>query len=294
MSNINLSSLPKPKVREELNYEDVLAQKKADLKSREPDWNADYEHEPSVKLLEVSAYDAVTERQRVNDAATSVMLPWAEGSDLDGLAAFFDIERETIVPADDTTVPPTEAVMESDDSLRNRCLLKWSSISTAGPRKAYIYHALSSSSQVKDANAYRISAGLVVIKVLSHTDSGVADQALLDVVTDALNDETVRPLCSKISVSSASIYEYSINAVLELENPAASDSILAQALANTQEYTDEQHRIAALVSRSALDAAMHIDGVKNVDLGDFEQYQADRDTAPYCTSISINVKAYEA
>ncbi len=37
MSNINLSSLPKPKVREELNYEDVLAQKKADLKSREPD-----------------------------------------------------------------------------------------------------------------------------------------------------------------------------------------------------------------------------------------------------------------
>lgn len=293
MSNINLSSLPQPKVKEELNYEEVLAQKKADLKTRQPDWDSDYEHEPSVKLLEVSAYDAVTERQRVNDAALSVMLPWSEDSDLDGLAAFFDLEREIIVPADDSTVPPTEAVMESDDSLRNRCLLKWSSISTAGPRKAYIYHALSASSQVKDANAYRQSAGIVNVKIISQTGNGQADQGLIDTVTEALNDETVRPLCSTVRVSSATIYEYSINAVLDIENNSASDSIIAQALENTQAYVDNQHRIAALVSHSALDAAMHISGVKDVDLQDFVQYQADRDTAPYCTSITITAKAME-
>ena len=293
MSTINLSLLPKPKVREELDYESVLAQKKADLKMREPEWDADYEHDPSVKLLEVSSYDAVTERQRVNDAATSVMLPWAEDSDLDGLAAFFDLERETIVPADDSTVPPTEAVMESDDALRNRCLLKWSSISTAGPRKAYIYHALSASSQVKDANAYRQSAGIVNVKIISHTDNGSADQALVDVVTDVLNDETVRPLCSTVRVSSGTIYEYTINAELEIETQSATESIIAQALVNTQNYVDAQHRIGALVSHSALDAAMHISGVKDVDLQDFIQYQADRDTAPYCTSITIIAKAME-
>ncbi len=66
-------------------------------------------------------------RQRINEAARACMLSHSRGSDLDNLAANSNTRRLVIHPATDTT----EAVMESDTSLRLRAQSTWDGLSVA-------------------------------------------------------------------------------------------------------------------------------------------------------------------
>ncbi len=90
MPTIDLSQLPAPDVVEELDFETILAERKATLISLYPEEGQDavartlaLESEPIVKLLQENAYREVIWRQRVNEAARAVMLAYASGSDLD-------------------------------------------------------------------------------------------------------------------------------------------------------------------------------------------------------------------
>ena len=65
MSSLKLSKLPPPAVKETLDFEDILAKKKKQLKELYPAWNADVESDPTVASLEVSAYREMLGRQRV-------------------------------------------------------------------------------------------------------------------------------------------------------------------------------------------------------------------------------------
>ncbi len=121
MATIDLSLLPPPFVVEELDYETLLAERKATLISLYPEEQRtavartlSLESEPLVKLLQENAYREVILRQRVNDAARAVMVAYAVGSDLDQLGANNNVERLVITPADPSAIPPIEAVMESD------------------------------------------------------------------------------------------------------------------------------------------------------------------------------------
>ncbi|MGE9805522.1 baseplate assembly protein, partial [Escherichia coli] len=76
------------------------------------------ESEPLVKYLEENAYREVIWRQRVNDAAKGCTLAYASNNDLDVMAGNNNTARQIVTPADDSTIPPTPAVMESDTDLR--------------------------------------------------------------------------------------------------------------------------------------------------------------------------------
>ncbi|EOV7032892.1 baseplate assembly protein, partial [Yersinia enterocolitica] len=87
MATIDLSLLPPPFVVEELDYEILLAERKATLISLYPEEQRtavartlSLESEPLVKLLQENAYREVILRQRVNDAARAVMVAYAVGS----------------------------------------------------------------------------------------------------------------------------------------------------------------------------------------------------------------------
>lgn len=86
MATIDLSQLPAPDVVEVLDYESILAERKATLLSlcyesqREAVARTlQLESEPLTKLLEESAYREVMWRQRVNEAARANMLAYATG-----------------------------------------------------------------------------------------------------------------------------------------------------------------------------------------------------------------------
>ncbi|ENY0935238.1 baseplate assembly protein, partial [Enterobacter hormaechei] len=127
MAIVDLSQLAAPDVVEELDYETILSERKATLVSLYPEEQQEavartlmLESEPIVKLLEENAYREVIWRQRVNEAARAAMLAYATGADLDQIGANYNVKRLVIMPADDTTLPPTPAVMESDTDYRLR------------------------------------------------------------------------------------------------------------------------------------------------------------------------------
>ena len=183
MSTIELSALPAPQVLEDLDFEDVYQNDLTAFRSHMGgDWTAQLESDPVTKLLEVGAYRTLQNRARVNDAAKALMLAYALGSDLDQLAANVSLNRLVVQPEDLTTSPPTMAVLEEDDALRERVQLVYEGLTTAGPRNSYILHARNASGLVADATAESPSPAVVTVTVLSLDGTGAASADLLAVV----------------------------------------------------------------------------------------------------------------
>src|SRR5690606_3005832 len=90
--------LPQPSIIETLDYEAVLAELVADVVARFVDAGVDYDvgnlaTDPVKIILEACAYREILLRARINDAAKANLVPFSTGSDLDHLAAFYDVER---------------------------------------------------------------------------------------------------------------------------------------------------------------------------------------------------------
>ena len=294
---IDLSRLPAPTVVEQIDYEVILAERKAYFISLHPAEKQaaiaatlELESEPITKLLQENAYRETLWRQRVNEAALAVLLPYAKGADLEQLGARFNVERLVIVPANPAAVPPVAAVMEEDDSLRERIQMAMEGLSVAGPRNAYIFHARSADGRVADATAVSPSPAVVVVTVQSALGNGTADPALLEVVDAYLSDEDRRPVADRLTVQSAAVLTYSVQAELHLHavGPEA-EPIRAAAEARLLALVNQRRRLGVEVNRSALDAALHVEGVRRVDLPGWVDIVPTLAQAPYCTSVSVTV-----
>lgn len=294
---IDLSRLPAPTVVEQIDYEQILDERKAYFISLHPaDQQAEIaatlelESEPITKLLQENAYRETLWRQRVNEAALAGLLPYAKGADLEQIGARFNVERLTIIQANPTAVPPVAAVMELDDSLRERIQMAMEGLSTAGPRNAYIFHARSADGRVADATAVSPSPAVVVATVQSALGDGTADAELLAVVDAYLSDEDRRPVADRLTVQSATVLPYTVDAVLHLNTvgPEA-EPIRATALARGLVLVNQRRRLGMEVNRSSLDAALHIEGVKRVELPGWVDIVPTQSQAPYCTAFNVTV-----
>lgn len=287
---VDLSKLPFPNAVEPLDFETILAAMLADYQSRDPAFTALVESDPAYKVLEVAAFRELLIRQRVNEAIKAVTLAYAEKADLDQLAARYNVERLTLVPANPNTVPPTDAVMESDESLRRRVQLSFEGFSTAGPTGAYIFHSLGADARVLDANAESPLPGQVEVAVLSSIGNGAAPADLLAAVNATLSDDDVRPLTDQVLVKSAEIVNYSVTAVLTLYPGPDSAVVVAAAQAALDAYVEKSHRLGRDVTISGLHAALHQEGVQNVALtSPTANVVADWDQAPWCTGTTLTV-----
>lgn len=293
MAVIDLSQLPAPDVVETLDFEAILAERKATLISLYPEDEQEavartltLESDPLVKYLEENAYREVILRQRINEAAKAGMVAYAIKNDLDQLAANNNVERLVIIPGDDTQIPPVAAVMESDSDLRQRVPAAFEGMSVAGPVGAYEYHALSSDGRVADASAFSPSPAEVVVTILARDADGTAPEDLLQVVGEALNDEAVRPVADRVSVRSAEIVPYEIDAVLYVYPGPAKEPILSAAKAQGAAYINEQRRLGRDVRLSAIYAALHVQGVQRVELmKPAADMVIDKTQASFCTDF---------
>lgn len=287
---VDLSQLPAPNVVDPLDFETIFNEMLADLQSRDSTFDALVESDPAYKILEVCAYRELLMRQRVNEAAQAVMLAFATGEDLDQIGANFDVERLTITPADDTTVPPTPAVMESDTDFRARIQLSFEGFTTAGSEGSYVFHALGADADVKDVQAISPTPGNVTVYVLSRSGDGTAPQTLLDKVNAKLTAEEVRPLTDHVTVESADIQDYQITAVLTLFPGPDSEVVKQAAIDAVTKYAEDQRRIAYDVTLSGIYAALHQPGVQNVTLTSPSASLVLGDgQASHCTAINVTV-----
>ncbi|AGE26914.1 baseplate assembly protein J (GpJ) [Pseudomonas poae RE*1-1-14] len=292
---IDLSQLPAPQIVEQIDFEVILAERRAYMISLWPvDKQAEIatrlgmESEPLTKLLQENAYRETVWRQRVNEASLANLLATARGTDLEQLAANYNVKRLVIQEGRPTAVPPVPKLMESDDSLRERAQMAWEGLSTAGPRNSYIFHARAADGRVADATAESPSPAVAVVTVQSLLGDGTAPDDLLATVKTYLSDEDRRPVGDRLTVQGAEIVRYQVKAKLYLlSSGPESEPILAAAESRLRAYVIQRRRLGMEVSESALHAALHVEGVRKVELEGWMDIVATKAQAPYCTNVTV-------
>jgi len=285
---IDLSRLPPPDVVEPLDYESILAEMLADLRSRAPEYNALVESDPAYKILEVAAYREQLLRQRVNDAARRVMLPYAKGNDLSNLAAAYGVERMLVSPGDPAAIPPVAAVYETDERLLDRVLMAPYAWSCAGSRQGYRYHAMTAHADVADAYPFSPTGGVARIAVLSESGDGIPSDDALAAVLAALSEEDVRPLCDTVMVVPARITSYSVNARIYLDAGPSEEPVYKAVLAAVTAYACPRRRLGRKIALSGFYAALHLSGVARAELiTPAADIPCAKDEALHCESVNI-------
>ncbi|NWA25766.1 baseplate J/gp47 family protein [Pseudomonas gingeri] len=289
MSTVDLSALPAPQVLEPLDFEALYEEELETFRGYMGDnWSAELESDPVVKLLELSAYRRMQNRARVNDAAKAQLLAYAEEGDLDHLAGNVNLKRLVIQQQDLLAVPPVVEVKEFDDALRERVQLAYEGLTTAGPRNSYILHARSASALVGDATAESPAPAEVVVTVQALTGNGHAEQALLDQVEAYLSDDDIRPLADRLIVRSTEVLEYRIDAVLYMQGVGSeNEAILVEANRRLKAWINPRRRLGVEVARSGIDAQVHLNGVRRVELRQWSDIRPTKFQSGYCTGFTV-------
>lgn len=294
---VDLSKLDAPKVLEDLDFESLLADRKAEFIALFPQderafWQSrlNLESEPITKLLQEVVYLQLMERNRINNAAKATMLAYASGSDLDVIAANYNVKRQVIQEANNNVTPKIPEILEDDTSLRLRTQLAFEGLSVAGPRSAYIFHALSAHPDVADVSVVSPQPANVTVTILSRNGQGEADENLLNVVRAKLNDDDIRPIGDRVIVQSAVIQSYEIRAKLHLYRGPEYEPIKAAALKKLTAYTEEKHRLGRDISLSGIYAALHLEGVQRVELiSPTADIVLPSSKSAYCTAINLEI-----
>jgi phage-related baseplate assembly protein len=278
---IDLSTLAPPQVVEALDYEAIRADMVADLRARLPEWEADLESDPAVKIIEVAAYREMLLRARVNDAARALLLAYAVGANLEHRAASVQVARLD---------------GETDARLRVRAQQGFAALAAAGPAAAYRRHALDVSNEITDVSVVMLTPGVVTVTVLAAdrvpqnetTEDEIAQAAqvfpaltapsgeavvigddhapLLDHVRRVFAREEVTPLTDSVVVRAPTILTFEIEAVLTLFPGPDETLVRTGALQRLNAYLASVRKLDHDATRSGIIGALHAPGVQNVVL----------------------------
>lgn len=258
---VDLNALPAPVNVPQPPFETRLAGKLATFLMQDPAFTALVESDPAMKLLEADSYDEVVLAQACNDAATGMLLAFAQAANLDHLGALMDVARLTITPASDSAA----AVMESDAAYRQRIQLAPHRFSVAGPELAYVYHARAAHGDVADATAVSPSPGEVVVTVLARSGNGVPSAEVLAAVNTTLQGP-VRPMTDHVTVQPATLVDFAVEARLWVFAGPDRGLILSTAQGALEAHLADVRKLGRDIARSAIIAALHVGNVQRVEL----------------------------
>lgn len=116
----------------------------------------------------------------------------------------------------------------------------------------------------------------------------IAPADLVALVQAYLSDDDRRPVADRLTVQGAQVLPYSITATLYLNTAGPeSEPILEAAEAALLAYVHQRRRLGMEVSESAVHAALHVEGVRKVELVGWTDIVATEAQAPYCTAVTI-------
>lgn len=241
---LDLSRFPAPLAIRGLDYEAVLAERRASLQAGFQAAGIDYdvgmlETDPAIILQEADAYREMLALAAINDAVKAGLVAFASGTDLDhlGLTGALNLPRgmrdlmlrRELVPANGTT----PAVMESDAEYRRRLLLS-PEAAAAGTEGGYEFHALSADTRVLNTNVWSPGPGEVNVAVQARAGAGVAGSDIVAAVRAHLHRRDVKPLTDVVSVRSVTVHNYAIAARVYVRpgpDPAAVRTLVLDSLA---------------------------------------------------------------
>lgn len=271
---LDLSGVSAPPVVVPPDFEAILGARKADVVARlsaiDPALAQEIaailtlESEPLSKDLEAGAYREILHYARVNDAARAVMLAFAVGGDLDRLGDYYGVLRLVVIPAD--VAAGTAAVMEDDERYRRRIQLAPEALSVAGPPGAYVFHALTASTDVLDAAAVRQPGGVVQVFIVARSSGYVPSADLLSTVAARFRDDALVPLTDVPMVLPCRLADFTVHARLRIGRGPDPGAVRAAAAASLEAYLGRRRGIGLDVPLSAISAALHVAPVGKVSL----------------------------
>ena len=305
MSTVDFSQLLPPSLITELSYEAIFTKRKESFISLYDASEQEAvrqllqrESEPVVKLLQENAYLEMLYQAKCNADARSLLLAYAEKSDLDHLALTeYGLTRLVVTPANNTVIPPIDTVYESDERLRERCLLSFDGMNTAGSANAYRYFTLSADGRVDgikvrsdDANPYLLDIVITQVDSLN----GEASVELITAVQKALDPDHVRPVCDRPTVKASSATNYQIEAQLYVGKNAEDALLLEAANIRLDKYIKNAQKNGESIYRSAIFAALHVDGIQRVVITSPENdLVMDSYHHPFCIAKTIAIGGVE-
>ena len=269
--SIDLGGMSPPDIIETLDYETIMLALKDDASARMSDLGLDFdvqdlESDPAIKILEVAAAREIVLRARVNGAAKALLLALAKKHDLEHLGAWFGVERQVVKPADNTTIPPTPAVMEDEERFRHRIQLAPQAFSTAGPIGAYEFHVLTAVPTVKDVGVVKISPGTINIYPLMMAGDGVPTVEDLNAIRVWLSKEAVHPLTDVVNVLRPAVRHQTVDVTLVTGEGPDFALLKSIATAAIRAYANSRHKVGRVFRLSGIIQAAQgtgaaIDGV---------------------------------
>ncbi len=259
---LNFALLPAPDVIEPLDFEVAYTQHRdrflqAWTQARDVDPTLPepepflIESHPVAMLLEAVAYREVLLRARINAAALATMVAYADGADLDNVAASFGVSRLD---------------GESDTRLRTRVTLAPEALASAGTAGGYIYHAMTAAPSVPKVTAVSTAPGRADITVQGAGADKLPTEEQLVAVRDRLSAEDVKPLTDQVVVSPPTVIDADIVATVTFAEGPNAIQLAAQIEGSIQAYVDRVTMLGGTLARSGIIAAAHLDQVVSVDL----------------------------
>lgn len=197
-----------------------------------------------------------------------------------------------------TTTTSGGADVESDESYAERLRLAPSAWSSAGSRKAYIYHARSASSAIVDVVVLSPNPGEVKIYVILENGE-LPSSEVLSVVEEHLSAETVRPLTDEVEVLAPITHEYAINIEywISADDANSSDSIQTAVAAAVEKYRIwQQSKIGRDITPDQLICDVLGAGAKRVNFSTLTPsawLALEANEIAQCTSVTITYKGIE-
>lgn len=302
---LDMSTVPIPDIIETPDFEQQLSQLKATLLALDPSYAPvlELESEPLVKLLQVAAYREAYLIGRINNATRANILASAQGNDLEALASRYNLGRLVIHPGDPDAKPPVPPTLENDEALRRRTQMAFDGLNTAGSLDSYVFHALGADGRVRDAHATSPQPTEITLTLLSHEDDGTVSPDLLKNLYAAfgltpdgsqpLEISKIRPLGDRLTVQSATIINYQVEAEIIFQQGPSQAPVLVAAQAALDEYIQAQQRLGASITRSGIHRALHQPGVHNVLIAQpATDLATSSQQAPWCAGITLTHSIY--
>lgn len=263
-----LVDLPEPTVFKVIDFEKELEEIIADFVSRHPTYQEIVlESDPLKKVFESWAYDRINMKNAYNEDLKQSMLKYATHNNLDVLAANLLIYRRVLVPVDDTTNPPTPAVLEDDESLRFRAQTADRLAQVAGPKSGYERLAIEASEEVKESFVMLPTPvpGEVHLYIRSRQGNGQANKTLIKQVNDFITPDDKRPLNDKLIVKSGKIHEVTIELIATYYNGYFEESV-NKAVKEALLKLNDRLSFGDPLTYNLIHATARVPGIQNIEI----------------------------
>jgi len=285
------ANLQPMQVLEDIDVEQIITDRMVRFKElwalHDPPVAAQYdveelEFDPIKINQEACAYFELLLRDRVNQAARSITLAYAIGTDLDAIASRY--------PGGVPRLPN-----ESDDRYRRRIWLSPNTLSPHGTAEAYEFWALTALPALRDVTAIRsvmhdyYPTILVTCLMDSVANPKPSDEQLVQVRL-YIQNLSRQGLTDVVSVNPPKIMEIEYEVAVWLYPGAIHDQILARVDANLQALVAEQFWLGHDHSLTAIHAACQMGGVHHVDvLSPTETITVPSDWVVVVTKITVTL-----